>query len=46
MAATFWKTLGALCADALLANCAPLIGAGVMIGADKVAEQDGDRGLF
>lgn len=46
MTATIWKTLAALCAVALLSNCAPLIGAGAVIGADQVAEQDGDGGLF
>lgn len=46
MTATIWKTLAALCAVAFLSNCAPLIGAGAVIGADAVAEQNGDGGLF
>ena len=46
MTPTIRKTLAALCAVALLYNYAPLIGAGAVIGADKVAEQDGDGGLF
>jgi Mn2+/Fe2+ NRAMP family transporter len=46
MTATIWKTLAALCAVAFLSNCAPLIGAAAVVGADEVAEQDGDQGLF
>lgn len=46
MTTTLWKTLAALCAVAFLANCAPLIGAAAVVGADEVAEQDGDGGLF
>lgn len=46
MTPTLWKTLAALCVLALLSNCGPLIGAGAVIGADQVAEQDGDQGLF
>lgn len=46
MTPTIWKTLAALCAVVFLSNCAPLIGAGAVIGADAVAEQDGDQGLF
>ena len=29
-----------------LSGCAALIGAGGIVAADKIAEQDGDEGLF
>ena len=42
----FWKVTAALALIATLSNCAPLVGAAAVVGADKVAEQDGDAGLF
>ena len=39
--------LAALIALLLLASCGPLVGAGVAVGADEIAEEDdGGDGLF
>lgn len=40
------KITTALLCLTLLSNCAPLVGAAAVVGADKAAEQDGDAGLF
>jgi hypothetical protein len=41
-----WKAAVALALLTILSNCAPLVGAAAVVGADEVAEQDGDAGLF
>lgn len=41
-----WKAAVALALLTTLSNCAPLVGAAAVVGADAVAEQDGDKGLF
>jgi len=46
MTGLFWKLAAAMVSLTLLSNCAPLVGAAVAVGADEVAEQDGDGGLF
>lgn len=43
MTHTIRKTLAALLALTLLANCAPLVGAAAVVGADAVAEDRGDN---
>lgn len=43
---SIWTVLAALCTLTLLSNCAPLVGAAAVVGADEIAEQDGDGGLF
>lgn len=47
MRATARAALGAMITALLLASCGPLVGAGVAVGADQVAEEDGGGdGLF
>ena len=46
MTSMLWKIAAALVSLTLLSNCAPLVGAAAVVGADQVAEQDGDAGLF
>lgn len=41
-----WTLAVLLAASFGLSGCAALIGAGGVVAADKVAEQDGDEGLF
>lgn len=46
MTPIIWKIAAALVSLTLLSNCAPLVGAAAVVGADEIAEQDGDAGLF
>ncbi len=46
MTSIFWKIAAAMVSLTLLSNCAPLVGAAAVVGADEIAEQDGDGGLF
>lgn len=47
MTRKFWTALALTCTLPLLASCGPVIGAGAIVAADKVAEEENnDEGLF
>lgn len=50
MTSKIWITLGFVLGGVALSGCAPAViaaaGAGAVVVADKVAEKDGDDGLF
>lgn len=46
MTKKFWIILTFIAGSVALSGCGPAIGAGAVIAADKVAEEDGDEGLF
>lgn len=47
MTRKFWTVLALTCTLPVLTSCAPLIGAGAVVAADEIAEQENnDEGLF
>lgn len=47
MTRKLWTAIALACTLPLLTNCAPLIGAGAVVAADKIAEEENnDEGLF
>ena len=50
MKVKFWVILGLAISSVSVTGCAPVViaaaGAGAVVIADEVAEQDGDEGLF
>ena len=47
MLTKFWMILALVAGGAALSGCGPAIGAGAVIAADEIAEEeDGDDGLF